>query len=90
MLGKQSGQMSFGDMEAMGRRPDGHFLRKSHSQIDWRPFETVLEPLYHPKSLSVNNANFSPADYGCCQMLQGDIGPVYPRSPMIWIASLPS
>ena len=25
------------------------------------------------KSLSVNNSNFSPADYGCCQMMQGDI-----------------
>jgi hypothetical protein len=25
------------------------------------------------KSLSVNNTNFSPADNGCCQMMQGDI-----------------
>jgi len=25
------------------------------------------------KSLSVNNTNFSPADYGRCQMMQGDI-----------------
>ena len=25
------------------------------------------------KSLSVNNANFSPADNGCCQMMQGNI-----------------
>ena len=28
--------------------PDGHFLRKIDGQIDWRPFEKVLEPLYHP------------------------------------------
>ncbi len=48
MLGKQSGQMGFGDMEAMGRVPEGHFLKKIDSQIDWRPFEKLLEPLYHP------------------------------------------
>jgi len=28
MLGKQSGQMGFGDIEAMGRVPEGHFLQK--------------------------------------------------------------
>ena len=28
MLGKQSGQMGFGDLEAMGRVPEGHFLKK--------------------------------------------------------------
>jgi IS5 family transposase len=49
MLGKKSGQMGFGDMEATGRVPEGHFLRKIDGQIDWRPFEEVLEPLYHPK-----------------------------------------
>ena len=48
MLGKQSGQMGFGDLEARGRVPEGHFLRKIDDQIDWRPFEKVLEPLYHP------------------------------------------
>ena len=48
MLGKRSGQMGFGDMEAMGRVPEGHFLKKIDGQIDWRPFEKVLEPLYHP------------------------------------------
>ena len=48
MLGKQSGQMGFGDMEAMGRVPEGHFLKKVDSQINWRPFEKLLEPLYHP------------------------------------------
>jgi len=48
MLGKQSGQMGFGDLEARGRLSEGHFLRKIDSQIDWRPFEKVLEPLYHP------------------------------------------
>jgi transposase, IS5 family len=48
MLGKQSGQMGFGDLEAKGRLSEGHFLRKIDSQIDWRPFEKVLEPLYHP------------------------------------------
>ena len=48
MLGKQSGQMGFGDMEATGRVPEGHFLKKIDGQIDWRPFEKVLEPLYHP------------------------------------------
>ena len=48
MLGKQSGQMGFGDMEAMGRVPEGHFLKKIDGQIDWRPFEKLLEPLYHP------------------------------------------
>ena len=48
MLGKQSGQMGFGDMEAMGRVPEGHFLKKIDAQINWRPFEKLLEPLYHP------------------------------------------
>ena len=48
MLGT-SGQMGFGDMEATGRVPAGHFLKKIDGQIDWRPFEKVLEPLYHPK-----------------------------------------
>ena len=33
----------------MGRVPEGHFLKKIDGQIDWRPFEKVLEPLYHPK-----------------------------------------
>jgi transposase, IS5 family len=49
MQGKQSGQMGFGDLAAAGCVPDGRFLRKIDSQIDWRPFEKVLEPLYHPK-----------------------------------------
>jgi IS5 family transposase len=48
MLGKQSGQMGFGDLEATGRLSEGHFLRKIESQIDWRPFEKLMEPLYHP------------------------------------------
>ena len=48
MLGKQSGQMGFGDLEATGRVPEGHFLKKIDGQIDWRPFQKVLEPLYHP------------------------------------------
>ena len=39
MLGKQSGQMGFGDLEATGRVPEGHFLKKIDGQIDWRPFE---------------------------------------------------
>jgi len=48
MLGKQSGQMGFGDLEATGRVPEGHFLKKIDGQIDWRSFQKVLEPLYHP------------------------------------------
>ena len=48
MLGKKSGQMGFGDMEATGRVPEGHFLKKINGQIDWQPFEKVMEPLYHP------------------------------------------
>jgi IS5 family transposase len=48
MLGKQSGQMGFGDLEATGRVQEGHFLKKIDGQIDWRPFQKVLEPLYHP------------------------------------------
>ena len=48
MLGKQSGQMGFGDLEATGRLSESHFLRKIDSQIDWRPFEKLMEPLYHP------------------------------------------
>jgi transposase len=28
--------------------PEGHFLKKIDSQIDWRPFQKVLESLYHP------------------------------------------
>jgi len=35
-------------MEAMGRVPEGHFLKKVDGQINWRPFEKLLEPLYHP------------------------------------------
>jgi IS5 family transposase len=48
MLGKQSGQMGFGDLEARGRLPESHFLRKVDGQIDWRPFERLMAPLYHP------------------------------------------
>jgi|GEM_PF-2393799 len=48
MLGKKSGQMGFGDLEATGRVPESHFLKKINDQIDWLPFEKVLEPLYHP------------------------------------------
>jgi IS5 family transposase len=48
MLGKPSGQMGFGDLEAMGRLPESHFLRKIDSQMDWRPFEKLMAPLYHP------------------------------------------
>lgn len=48
MLGKQSGQMGFGDLEARGRLPESHFLKKIDGQIDWRAFEKVMEPLYHP------------------------------------------
>ena len=39
--------MGFGDLEATGRVPDGHFLRKIDGQIDWRPFKG-LGLLYHP------------------------------------------
>lgn len=48
MLGKKSGQMSFGEIEAAGRVPEGHFLREIDRQIDWRPLEEALRPLYHP------------------------------------------
>jgi hypothetical protein len=41
MLAKQSGQMGFGDLEATGRAPESHFLKKIDSQIDWRPFQKV-------------------------------------------------
>jgi len=40
--------MGFGDMEATSRVPAGHFLKKIDDQLDWQPFENVLEPLYHP------------------------------------------
>jgi hypothetical protein len=33
MLGKQTGQMGFGDLEAMKRLPEGHFLKKIDHQI---------------------------------------------------------
>ncbi len=49
MLGRKTGQMSFGDIETRGRVPEGHFLRKIDQQIDWRPFEQMLESLYHPR-----------------------------------------
>jgi len=48
MLGKPSGQKGFGDLEATGRLSDSHFLRKIDRQIDWRPFEKLMAPLYHP------------------------------------------
>lgn len=48
MLGKKSGQMGFGDMEAMNGLPETHFLQKIDDQINWRPFEKLMEPLYHP------------------------------------------
>jgi len=48
MLGKKSGQMGFGDMEAMSGLSEKHFLRKIDGQINWRPFEKLMEPLYHP------------------------------------------
>ena len=47
MVGKQSGQMGFGDLEATGRVPEGHFLKKIHVQIDWQRFEKLLVTLYH-------------------------------------------
>ena len=37
MLGKQTAQMGFGDLETMGQVPEGHFLMKIDSQMDWRP-----------------------------------------------------
>jgi IS5 family transposase len=40
--------MGFGDLEDTGRVPEGRFLKKIDGQIDWRPFQKVLEPLYHP------------------------------------------
>lgn len=48
MLGKQTGQKGFGDLETMGQVPAGHFLLKIDGQIDWRPFERLMVPLYHP------------------------------------------
>ena len=48
MLGKPSGQKGFGDLEATGRLSESHFLRKIDGQINWRPFEKLMEPLYHP------------------------------------------
>ncbi len=48
MLGKQTRQMGFGDLEARGRLSEGHFLLKIDAKIDWRPFEEPLESLYHP------------------------------------------
>jgi hypothetical protein len=51
---------------------DGHFLRKIDKQIDWRPFEKVFEPLYHPNlgrpshaplvMLSIAPGSFAPTD----------------------------
>ncbi len=49
MLGKKSGQMGFGEMEAAGRVPEGHFLREIDRKIDWRPFEETPSGLYHPR-----------------------------------------
>ena len=34
MLGKQSGQMGFGDLEATGRVPEGQLLKKIDGQIN--------------------------------------------------------
>jgi IS5 family transposase len=48
MLGKQSKQKGFGDLETRSRVPEDHFLMKIDSQINWRPFEKLMEPLYHP------------------------------------------
>ncbi len=46
--GKTIGADGVWDLEATGRVPEGHFLKKIDNQIDWRPFQKVLEPLYHP------------------------------------------
>ena len=48
MLGKQTAQMGFGDLETMGQVPEGHFLMKIDGQIDWFPFGKLMESLYHP------------------------------------------
>ena len=48
MLGKQTGQRGFGDLEAAKRMSDSHFLLKINNQIDWQPFEKLMAPLYHP------------------------------------------
>ena len=37
MLGKQSGQMGFGDLEATGRVPEGHFLKKTDAKLTGGP-----------------------------------------------------
>lgn len=49
MLGKKQGQMSFGEMEAAHRVPEGHFLRQIDKQINWQPFLEAMEGLYHPR-----------------------------------------
>jgi hypothetical protein len=40
--------MGDGDLEGMGRVPEGHFLKKIDGRVNWRPFEKLPEPLYHP------------------------------------------
>ncbi len=46
MLGKKTGQQSFGELEAAARVPESHFLRQIDQQLDWRPFDTALQTLY--------------------------------------------
>jgi IS5 family transposase len=48
MLTKQSGQMGFGDMEAMGWLPEGHFLKKTNDQIIWRHLRSSWNPFIIP------------------------------------------
>jgi hypothetical protein len=48
MLGKPTGLRGFGDLETRGQVPEGHFLMKIDSQINWRPFEKLMAPWYHP------------------------------------------
>ena len=46
MLGKRDPQMSFGQVEAAGWVPQGHFLMQIDCKIDWRSIEGELEGLY--------------------------------------------
>ncbi len=41
MQGKQPG-MGLRDLEARGRLPEGHFLRKIDGQINWQPSEKLM------------------------------------------------
>jgi signal transduction histidine kinase len=72
LLNEKLGPLSSQQMELLvtAREDSDRLYRVIEDLLDISRIESGQAEI---KSLSVNNANFSPADNGCCQMMQGNI-----------------